>query len=193
LGDFTLTDRVPNPSDDPQKPRRGFISVFTGDGKGKTTAAIGTAVRAAGYGLRVYIVFFMKGKMFSQGEVKALAHFPNIELESFGQQHWLNKGDQNEEAIQQATRALELSRNIVVRGEHDLVILDEVNCAIDFGLISVDSVIEVMDEKPEWVDLILTGRHAHTRVVQMADIVTEMKSIKHTFEKGIFAREGIDY
>jgi cob(I)alamin adenosyltransferase len=171
----------------------GLVTVFTGDGKGKTTAAIGTAVRAAGYGLRVYIIFFMKGKMFSQGEVKALEHFPNIKLASFGQQSWVKKGAVNQETREQATRALDLARKIVSGNEYDLVIMDEINGAVDFGLVPVESVMEIIGAKPDNVDLILTGRHADDRIVQMADVVTKMVNVKHAFERGIKAREGIDY
>jgi cob(I)alamin adenosyltransferase len=175
-----LTDCVTDVSDTLGEPRRGLVTVFTGDGKGKTTAAIGTAVRAAGYGLRVYIIFFMKGKMFSQGEVKALSQFPNINLACFGQHGWVKK-------------ALDLARKIIAGDENDLVILDEINGAVDFGLIPVDDVVEMIAAKPESIDLILTGRRADSRIIQMADVVTEMVNVKHVFERGIKAREGIDY
>jgi cob(I)alamin adenosyltransferase len=184
---------VTDVSDTAQKPRRGLITVFTGDGKGKTTAAIGTAVRAAGYGLRVYIIFFMKGKMFSQGEVKALAQFPNIKIACFGHQGWVKKKPVNKEAREQAMQALNLAREIIAGNENDLVILDEINCAVDFGLIPVDDVVKMAAGKPEGVDLILTGRHADVKIIQMADVVTEMVNVKHAFERGTKAREGIDY
>jgi cob(I)alamin adenosyltransferase len=188
-----LTDCVTDVSDTLGEPRRGLVTVFTGDGKGKTTAAIGTAVRAAGYGLRVYIIFFMKGKMFSQGEVKALSQFPNINLACFGQHGWVKKGAGNMEAREQAEKALDLARKIIAGDENDLVILDEINGAVDFGLIPVDDVVEMIAAKPESIDLILTGRRADSRIIQMADVVTEMVNVKHVFERGIKAREGIDY
>ena len=188
-----MTDCVTDASDTAQRPRKGLITVFTGDGKGKTTAAIGTAVRAAGYGLRVYIIFFMKGKMFSQGEVKALAQFPNIKLVCFGHQGWVKKKPANKEAREQAVKALNLAREVIAGNENDLVILDEINCAVDFGLIPVNDVTAMAASKPDSVDLILTGRHADARIVQMADVVTEMVNVKHAFERGIRAREGIDY
>ncbi len=171
----------------------GLVTVFTGNGKGKTTAAIGTAVRAAGYGLQVCIIFFMKGKMFPQGEVKALAQFPNVKLASFGQPTWVKKGCVNEEASEQALAALGLAKEIVNTGEYELVILDEINNAVDFGLIPVDMVKEMILERPQGVDLILTGRNAHADIIKIADTVTEMVNIKHAFEQGIKAREGIDY
>jgi len=188
-----LTDCVTDASDTAGEPRRGLVTVFTGDGKGKTTAAIGTAVRAAGYGLRVYIIFFMKGKMFSQGEVKALSQFPNINLACFGQHGWVKKGAVNAEASAQARKALETAGKAIGSGDYDLVIMDEVNGAVDFGLIPVDDVVEMIAAKPESIDLILTGRRADSQIIQMADVVTEMVNVKHVFERGIKAREGIDY
>jgi cob(I)alamin adenosyltransferase len=175
------------------RPQHGLVIVFTGNGKGKTTAAIGTAVRSAGYGLRVYIVFFMKGKMFSQGEVNALANLPNIETAAFGQYGWVSRNSDNSEAREQALAALIRSRDIISGGKHDLVVLDEINSAVDFGLISLEEVIDIVKKKPWNMDLILTGRNAHADIVRMADTVTEMVNIKHAFENGIEARKGIDY
>ena len=188
-----MTDCLTGVSETAQEPRRGLITVFTGDGKGKTTAAIGTAVRAAGYGLRVYIIFFMKGKMFSQGEALALGKFPNIKLACFGHQGWVKKNTANQEAKEQAVNAMNLARKIIAGNENDLVILDEINGAVDFGLIPVDDVVKMVAEKPESVDLILTGRHADARVIQLADVVTEMLNVKHAFDSGVKARQGIDY
>jgi cob(I)alamin adenosyltransferase len=188
-----LTENV-KPQPDPTKlPRKGLVTVFTGDGKGKTTAAIGTAVRAAGYGLRVFIVFFLKGKMFSQGEALALEIFPGIKTASFGASGWIKKGAVNAEASAQALKALETAGKAIASGEYDLVIMDEVNGAVDFGLISVEDVIKVITARPDSIDVILTGRHADSRIIEMADVVTEMVNVKHAFERGIKAREGIDY
>lgn len=188
-----MTDCVTDASDTAQRPRKGLITVFTGDGKGKTTAAIGTAVRAAGYGLRVFIVFFLKGKMFSQGEALALERFPNIETASFGASTWIKKGAVDAEANAQAFKALETAGRAMASGDYSLVIMDEVNGAVDFGLIPVNDLVKMVAGKPDNVDLILTGRHADARIVQMADVVTEMVNVKHAFERGIGAREGIDY
>ncbi|RJO62504.1 MAG: cob(I)alamin adenolsyltransferase [Dehalococcoidia bacterium] len=174
-------------------PRKGLVTIFTGDGKGKTTAAIGTAVRAAGYGLRVYIVFFLKGKMFSQGEALSLERFPNIKTVSFGANSWIKKGAVNAQARTQAAKALKAASKAMDSGDYDLVIMDEVNGAVDFGLIPLEDVIEVVTARPESVDLLLTGRHADARIIQMADVVTEMVNVKHAFERGVKAREGIDF
>lgn len=188
-----MTDCVPGASDAARKPRSGLVTVFTGDGKGKTTAAIGTAVRAAGYGLRVFIVFFLKGKMFSQGEALSLERFPNIKTVSFGADRWIKKGAVNTQTRMQAAKALEAASRAIASGDYDLVIMDEVNGAADFGLIPVEGVIEIVAARPGNVDLILTGRHADARIIKMADVVTEMVNVKHAFERGIKAREGIDY
>ena len=188
-----MKDGVTHDSGSVPVQRKGLVTVFTGDGKGKTTAAIGTAVRAAGYGLRVFIVFFLKGKMFSQGEARALEGFPNIKTASFGQNGWVKKDTVNREASDQAMKALETAAKVLEHGEYDLVILDEVNGAVDFGLIPVEDVVAMMAGKPEGVDLILTGRHADKRIIQMADVVTEMVNVKHAFDCGVKAREGIDY
>jgi cob(I)alamin adenosyltransferase len=174
-------------------PRQGLVTVFTGDGKGKTTAAIGTAVRAAGYGLRVFIVFFLKGNMFTQGEANALAKFPNVETASFGTSAWVLKGSVNPEAASQSAKALESAEKALTGGKYDLVILDEINGALDFGLITLEKVVELIVSRPPNVDLILTGRHADPAIIKIADVVTEMVNIKHAFDRGVLAREGFDY
>lgn len=173
--------------------RQGLITIFTGDGRGKTSAAIGTAVRAAGHGLRVFIVFFMKGKLFTHGEVLALARLPNVTTASFGQEGWVKRGQTRPEHKEQALRALECGREAMLGGKYDLVIMDEICGAVDYDLLPVDKVAQLLGEKPAAVDLILTGLNAHTRLVDRADVVTEMRCIKHPFSRGTQAREGIDY
>ena len=173
--------------------RTGLVTVFTGDGKGKTTAAIGTAVRAAGHGLKVSIVFFLKGKMFSQGEVNSIGLLSNIDVSSFGVNDWLKKGEVHPAAVLQARQALAASSRMIESKKYDLVIMDEVNSAVDFGLISAQDVLNVLQARPLGVDLLLTGRNADQRVIEASDIVTEMKCVKHAYERGIEARQGIDY
>ena len=174
-------------------PKQGLVSIFTGDGKGKTTAATGTAVRAAGHGLKVFIIFFMKGKDFVHGEVNALTKIPNITLASFGQEGWVDKENIKPEDKEQARLALVTAREAVLSGKYDLVILDEVNIALDYKLIELNEMVKLIKDKPRNVELILTGRYADPRLVQMADLVTEMLMIKHPFSRGIKARRGIDY
>ena len=188
-----MTDSAINTSDSFKTPRTGLVTVFTGDGKGKTTAAIGTAVRAVGYGLSVYIVFFLKGRMFSQGEVRALSHLPGVTTESYGTTEWVIKGRTSNDANKQAAKALAAASKAVSSGNFDLVIMDEINGALDFGLIPLNEVVKLISSRPASVDLILTGRHANNKIVEMADIVTEMVNVKHAYDRGVAAREGIDY
>ena len=177
----------------PITPRAGLVTVFTGDGKGKTTAAVGTAVRATGYGLKTCVIFFLKGKMFDQGEVKSLASLNGVDTYSFGVDDWVKKGENNPAAIEQARKALATAAKMIECECYDLVILDEINSAVDFGLIDAQNVLDILRMRPSKVDVILTGRNADKRIMEVADIITEMKCIKHAFERGIKARQGIDY
>jgi len=171
----------------------GLVSVFTGDGKGKTTAAIGTAVRAAGHGFKVFIVFFMKGKDYVHGEASALSRLPNVTLASFGQKGWVDREDVRPEQRAQAGSALAAAKEAMLGGDYDLVVLDEVAVAIDYKLIELEEVVKLIKDKPRSVELILTGRNASPRLVQMADLVTEMVMVKHPYARGVKARRGIDY
>ena len=171
----------------------GLVIIFTGDGKGKTTAAIGTAVRAAGHGFRVSIVFFMKKDRFEHGEVKALSQLPNVTLASFGRNDWVDRNNILPEDREQAGLALAAASEAITSGGCDLVILDEVNVAINYKLIELDEVVKLIKDRPQNVGLILTGRYADTRLVKMADMVTEMLMIKHPFSTGVKGTRGIDY
>jgi cob(I)alamin adenosyltransferase len=171
---------------------KGLVQVFTGNGKGKTTAALGTILRAAGHGFRVFIVFFMKGN-YDYGEYSTLAKLPNVDMANFGFRHLTDPNNVKPEEIEQAGLALAAARDAVLGGNYDLVVLDEVNVALDFNLIEVDDVIKLIQDKPSSVELILTGRYADTRIIEMADLVTEMVKVKHPFDKGIKARKGIEY
>jgi cob(I)alamin adenosyltransferase len=173
--------------------RQGLITIFTGDGRGKTSAAIGLAVRAAGHGLKVLIVFFMKGNLFIHGEMLALRNIPGITLSSFGQNGWIKEGQIKPEENAQALKALAYALEQMLAGKYNLIVLDEINYALDFGLLAVEDVIKLLNQKPDGVDLVLTGRRAYPCLMDMADTVTEMVSIKHAFNNGIKARQGIDY
>ncbi len=172
---------------------RGMVAIFTGDGKGKTTAAIGTLVRAAGHGLRSFVVFFLKGRDFIHGEMKSLASMPAVSLADFGQNGWVDKNNVSAENIEQAHLALVAARQAMLSGDYDIIVLDEVNIALDYGLLKLEEVIKLIEEKPQKVELILTGRHADPKLVQMADMVTEMLMIKHPYSEGVEARRGIDF
>ncbi|MGC8787097.1 MAG: cob(I)yrinic acid a,c-diamide adenosyltransferase [Anaerolineae bacterium] len=171
---------------------RGLIQVYTGDGKGKTTAALGLALRAAGHGLRVYIVQFMKGWPH-YGELLALAAQPNITLVQFGRPSFVNREHPDPEDVRLAQEAYQRSLDLLTNGQYDVVILDEINVALDYGLISLEQVLALLDAKPPHVELVLTGRNAHPRVIERADLVTEMREVKHPYRLGIEGREGIEY
>jgi cob(I)alamin adenosyltransferase len=173
--------------------RQGLVTLFTGDGRGKTTAAVGTAVRAAGHGLRVLIVFFMKGPDFVHGETLALESVPGITTRSFGAHGWVVPGTDNTEHRLRAEEAFDFASSAVSSGSYDLIVLDEIIGAADFGLLSRASLFRFIEEKPSGLELIMTGRGAFSGLIDAADEVTEMKSIKHPYEKGIVARAGIDY
>jgi len=171
---------------------RGLTQVYTGEGKGKTSAAFGLALRAVGRGLRVFVIQFIKGG-FDYGELYVVGNLPRLELVAYGTGQFIDKGSPDEEDIAQAGKALEHAREILRGGEHDVVILDEVNVAITFGLVSVENVLTLIREKPGKVELVLTGRGAPDEIIKAADLVTEMREIKHPFNAGIKARKGIEY
>jgi len=170
--------------------KRGYVQVYTGDGKGKTTAAIGLAVRAAGAGLKVFIGQFIKSGKYS--EIKALERFDDrIVCRQYGRGCWI-KGKPAEEDIRLAREGLEEVREIIAGGEYQLVILEEANVAVFFKVFDVKEMIELIDLKPDHVELVFTGRKADPKLIERADLVTEMREIKHYYTKGITARTGIE-
>ena len=175
-----------------EKNGKGLIQVFTGNGKGKTTAALGSVLRALGHGLRAYIIFFMKGD-YDYGEYSTLSQLPNVDMASFGFRNFTDPANIKPEEIEQARLALAAARKAILGGQYDLVVLDEVNVALNFNLIELEEVVNIIRDKPPDVELILTGRHADSRLIEMADLVTEMVNVKHPFDKGIKARKGIEY
>ncbi|MFC1892417.1 cob(I)yrinic acid a,c-diamide adenosyltransferase [Chloroflexota bacterium] len=186
-----MTDGLAAP-DRPRSLSRGLVQVYTGDGRGKTSAALGTVLRALGHGLRVYIVFFMKGD-YAYGERNILAQMPNVDVASFGSREFVNPADVKLEEVEQARRGLAAAREAVLGGNYDLVVLDEINLAVRWKLVELDEVLELIQNKPHNLELILTGRNADTRLVQVADLATEMLKIKHPYDEGVLARKGIDY
>lgn len=170
----------------------GCIQVYTGNGKGKTTAALGLAFRALGRGLRVFMVQFMKGGG-PYGEHAAAERFsPDFTIVQTGRPGWVNRDNPDPEDVRLAGAALETALAALTGGEYDLVILDEVNGAVSFGLLNVEDVLELMAQKPSCVELVLTGRNADERIIAAADLVTEMREIKHYYRAGIPARVGIE-
>lgn len=177
------------------KTRVGLIVVLTGNGKGKTTSALGMALRASGHGMRVCIIHFMKGDMYAgeQDGVKRLA--PNVELHLTGKGFCGIQGNPYpyEEHRANAQDAARLAKEKIASGRYDVVILDEINNALRLRLVDLPQVLDLIDSKPPLLHLVLTGRDAHEEVVGRADTVTEMREIKHAYRKGIEPQKGIDY
>jgi cob(I)alamin adenosyltransferase len=169
-----------------------MVEIFTGNGRGKTSAALGVALRALGHGLRVCLVLFMKGN-YPYGEQKILSQLPNISIVKFGQETFVDPANIKPEEKAQAKEALEAARKAVSSGEYDLIILDEINVAVAWKLIEVEQVIELIQQLPEKTELILTGRYAHPKLISLADLVTEMVEVKHPYQKGVLSRKGLDY
>jgi cob(I)alamin adenosyltransferase len=169
---------------------KGCIQIYTGDGKGKTTAALGLALRASGRGMRTYIGQFMKGQQY--GELDALRDHPCITIEQYGDPRCIRREEVTPEHVAQAHQGLERARTAMLSGAYDIVVLDEVNVAIWFGVLSVEEVLAFLDERPECVEMILTGRRAPQVLIDRADLVTEMREVKHYYARGVTAREGIE-
>ncbi|MGM0602567.1 MAG: cob(I)yrinic acid a,c-diamide adenosyltransferase [Bacillota bacterium] len=166
-----------------------MIQVYTGNGKGKTTAAIGLAVRAVGAGMKVFIGQFVKGMKYS--ELKSLSEIENIDIEQYGLDCFI-VNEPEEKDIKAARRGLKEVSCILKSGDYQLVILDEANIAVYYKLFSAEELIKVIEERAEGVEVVVTGRKADSRLVEYADLVTEMKEIKHYYQQGIEAREGIE-
>lgn len=174
------------------KPLEGLVQIFTGDGKGKTSAALGTVVRALGRGLRVCIVVFMKGD-YPYSEWKFLSDIQGVTVKRFGFTRFTDPDNVTPEEKEQAEKALACAREAMLSGEYDMVVMDEVHVAVGWKLINVEDVVSLVKDRPANVELIMTGRRADERLIDVADMVTECRKIKHPYDKGILARRGIDY
>lgn len=174
------------------KLENGLIQVYTGSGKGKTSAAFGLALRAIGRGLKVYIIQFIKGG-FDYGELYIVDKLPNLKLKAFGRGKFITEKPAEKEDKALAEEALALAEKVVKSGEYDIVVLDEINVALNLKLISLERVLSLLKNKPFHVELVLTGRYAPKEIIEVADLVTEMKEVKHPFNKGCQARKGIEY
>ncbi len=169
---------------------KGYIHVYTGNGKGKTTAALGLALRAVGADYKVFIGQFAKGTWYSELDaVRMLSD--HITLKQYGRGGFI-RNKPSEVDVQQAQAGLEEMKQIIYSGEYQVVIMDEVNIAVHYQLITVDELLQLMDNKAKSVELVITGRYADQRIVDRADLVTEMKDIKHYFQQGVKARVGIE-
>ena len=174
------------------KKQTGLIQIYTGDGKGKSTAAFGLALRALGNGLNVAIVQFMK-KGGWYGENIMLEQLPNLQLFAFGCDHFIKKGAPDAENIAQCQAALAKTQELIADGQVDLLILDELNNALFFELMTEEEALQLLAAKPPQMELVITGRNAPTSLINAADLVTEMREVKHPYQKGVQARKGIEY
>jgi len=169
---------------------KGYIQVYTENGKGKTTAALGLSIRAAGAGLKVFIVQFLK--MGDYSEIKSLERFSDlITIEQYGLGRFV-KGKPLPEDIEAGMKGLEKLKLIISAGEHDVVIIEEGNVAVMCGLFSAQDLLDVIEKKPENMEIVITGRGAAPEIIEKADLVTEMKEIKHYYQEGVKARVGIE-
>jgi cob(I)alamin adenosyltransferase len=174
---------------------RGLIIVYTGNGKGKTTAALGLCVRAVGYDEKVCIIQFIKGS-WKYGELDGIKRLaPNVELyqKGLGFVGIIDDKLDRSEHIKAANEAIVFAKERILSGKYDIVILDEINVAMSLDLIKIEDVFDLVNCKPELLDLVLTGRNARPELIERADLVTEMREIKHPYQKGIMAQKGIDF
>lgn len=173
---------------------KGLIIVNTGNGKGKTTAALGLGLRAAGHGMKVIMLQFIKGTWHT-GELDAIKRLePYFKIVQLGQGFIrTNKEKQAESTIENANTAWNYAKKEIFSDLYDMVILDEINNMIDYGLLHVDDVITVLKNKPARLNVILTGRNAHNKIIELADTVTEMREVKHHYKKGVKAKKGIEF
>ena len=173
------------------KSKRGLIHVYTGDGKGKTTAALGMALRAAGHGWRTYIAQFMKGQDY--GELQAAELLDGLlTIQQFGQPTFVHVDQATPEDVRMAQEGLDAARTAMLGGDYGLVVLDEVNVALFFKLLTVEDVLAFLDQKPPDVELVLTGRRVPQQILDRAHYVTDMREVKHPYQQGIVARKGIE-
>ena len=175
------------------KPRPGYVQVYTGDGKGKTTASLGLVLRASGYGQRSWIVSFLKGDP-NYGELRFIReHMPMVEYHLAGRPNFVDPNDPDPEDIAIAKQGLQTVREAVASGDFHVVVCDEVNVAVNLNLVSAEDVLEIVRTRPEHVEVVLTGRDAPQEFLEAADLVTEMRMVKHFYEAGIPARRGIEF
>ncbi|QGU94430.1 cob(I)yrinic acid a,c-diamide adenosyltransferase [Clostridium bovifaecis] len=169
--------------------KKGYIQIYTGNGKGKTTAALGLSLRAICAGKKVFFGQFVKGMDYS--ELKAVNYLPNFTMKQFGRDAFIFNNPK-EEDIKLAREGLKEVKEALKSGEYDVVVLDELNIALYYKLFTVEEALELLDNRDPEVEVIITGRNADERLIEKADLVTEMKEIKHYYKKGVMARKGIE-
>ncbi|WP_278281153.1 MULTISPECIES: cob(I)yrinic acid a,c-diamide adenosyltransferase [unclassified Clostridium] len=168
---------------------KGYVQVYTGNGKGKTTAALGLSLRAVCAGKKVFFGQFTKGMKYS--ELEAVNILPNFKMEQFGRNAFI-MGNPTKADIEEAKKGFKRAEEVLTSGEYDVVVFDEINIALFYELFTVEEVLALIDKKPEKTELILTGRYAKDEIIERADLVTEMKQIKHYYTQGVPARKGIE-
>lgn len=169
---------------------KGYVHVYTGDGKGKTTAALGLSIRAVCSGKKVFIGQFIKGMEYS--ELECVKFVPNLEIKQFGRGCFIYE-EPVEEDFKAAQKGLEEFKTILKEGKYDLVIMDELSIALYYKLFSVEEIVDIIKNRKENVEVVITGRNAPEEIIEMADLVTEMKEIKHYYTEGVEARKGIEF
>jgi cob(I)alamin adenosyltransferase len=172
--------------------RRGVVIVLTGDGKGKTTSAFGQLLRAVGQGYRVCVIQFMKGRKYGE-HLAAEKYLPEVTIHLAGLDSFVMRGNPAPVDIELALQGLELARIEIASGAYDMIILDEINVAVDFNLIPLCDVLDLIRTRPPDLDLILTGRYAPVEILNLADTVSEVREVKHHYHAGVKDRAGIEY
>ncbi|MGD9666026.1 MAG: cob(I)yrinic acid a,c-diamide adenosyltransferase [Synergistaceae bacterium] len=171
---------------------KGLVHIYTGNGKGKTTSSLGLAMRALGHGANVTVIQFMKGWK-DYGELITASKLEGLEMIQTGRPDYVYKGKEQPEDYCEAERGMKTALCVMSSGKCDMLILDEINVAVDYGLVTLESVIELVKNKPPGMELILTGRYAHKDLIELADLVTEMHEVKHPYNDGITARKGVEF
>lgn len=171
---------------------RGIVHIYTGNGKGKTSTALGLVLRAVGHGARVGIIQFLKGWEF-YGELKGLSFLPQVDLERTGRATFVDKKAPRAEDYTEAAKGMALAEEWILSGTYDLIVLDEINVAVHYGLVSWEDLKHLLEKRPNHVEVVLTGRHASDDACRFADLVTVMEERKHPFSKGLKAARGREY
>ena len=169
-----------------------MIQVYTGDGKGKTTAALGQALRALGHGMKVYMIQFMKGRTYGE-LITADSHLPEFTIVMSGRDEFVKKGEPEEIDVRMAREGFELAKQVVEKGEHQMLILDELNVAVDYGLLPLQEVLDFLGSCPRDMEIVCTGRYAPQELIDLADLVSEVREVKHHFQQGVKMRKGIEH
>lgn len=173
--------------------KKGLVQVYTGNGKGKTTASLGLALRAIGHGYKVFMLQFMKGSK-DYGELQAAEKYlPNLIIVQSGLETFVSKENPSQADIDLAKQGLKTAKKIISEGHYDLVILDEINVALDFNLVELEEVLDIIKNKPTHIELVLTGRYVPKKILEYADLVSDINLVKHPYYQGISARQGIEF